>query len=470
MQKKDKQKLILSGAIILILLLFFSLFFLREKEEGNSFRDFDKIKESGKLTVLTLNSSTSYFIYREEPMGFHYDMIKAFCDSNNLELEVKLADNTEQLIKLLEEGEGDVIAYSIPVLNELKESLIYCGLSLVSHQVLVQRQKRQTLVKDVTELIGKKVTVQNGTKYYQRLENLNAELGGGIEIDTHIGDSLIVEDLIEMVSKGDIDYTLSDEYLAKVNRTYFRNINIAMPVSFDQKSSWAVSKDAKQLAKALDEWYAKNQKAAMYTSISKKYFELSKLPFSAEYGLKDIPKGNISPYDDLFKHHAKGTRFSWQLLAAISYQESHFINGGVSWAGATGIMGLMPNTVKAYGMSLDDRLNPDLSISVAVKLLTKLDNILMDIEDVDERTKFVLAAYNGGIGHIVDIRALANKYGANDKVWENNVRDWITQKRYPEYYNDPVCKNGYFRGTETQRYVDEVTRLTQRFTEETEHN
>ncbi len=456
--------------IALVLIAFISscgTFTKKNTDESNQ-HDFEQIKKAGELTILTVSSSTSYFMYREEPMGFHYDFAKEFCKEHNLKLNVKVADNAEQLVQMLENGEGDLIAYSLPIQSSLKESLTYCGVSLVSHQVLVQRTGGQQIVKDVTDLVGKEITVQSNSKYYQRLENLNAELGGGININTNIKDSLSTEDLIQMVSKGTIDYTLSDEYIAKLNRTYFRNINIDLPVSFDQRSSWAVAKHSTNLAKALDEWYSENDKEAKFSYISKRYFELSKQPFSTEFELPKLAKGQISPYDNLFKLHAKGTRFDWQLLAAISYQESRFKNGLTSWAGAAGIMGLMPSIATTYGIEPEDRMDPNLSIGVSIKLIKKLDNILKDIEDEEERTKFILAAYNGGIGHVMDVRALANKYGDDDKRWDNHVRDWLTRKSLPEYYNDPVCKNGYFRGTETRNYVDEVTRITLRFKKETE--
>lgn len=456
--------------IISILVVIISSCGKTSKGKSNEgINDFEKIKEAGELTILTLSSSTSYFMYREEPMGFHYDFAKEFCKEYDLKLTVKVADNTEHLVQMLQAGEGDLIAFSLPIQNELKQELTYCGVNLVSHQVLVQRAGATSLVKDVTELIGKEITVAKNSKYYQRLENLNSELGDGIEINTNVKDSLTTEDLIQMVSDGTIDYTLSDEYIAKLNKTYFRNINIDLPVSFDQRSSWAVAKESTQLAKILDEWYESSEMKLEFTTITKKYFELSKQPFTEQFQLeKGLAKGQISPYDHLFKKHATGTRFDWQLLAAISYQESRFKNGLTSWAGAAGIMGLMPSIATLYGITPEDRMVPDLSIGVSIKLISKLDGILKDVENPDERTKFILAAYNGGIGHITDVRALAQKYGDNDQIWDGGAREWVTKKSQPEYYNDPVCQSGYFRGTETLNYVDDVTRITARFKKETE--
>lgn len=436
-----------------------------KKKEHQPVDDFEVIKEKGELTILTLNTSASYFIYREEPMGYDYDLAKDFCESNGLELKVVVAENVNRLIQLLKEGKGDVIAYNITVQNELKDSLIYCGLEQVSHQVLVQRATRNdTLLTDVTQMIGKEVTVLKNTKYHQRLMNLNSELGGGIIIKNIEKDTVTTEDLIEMVSLGEITYTVSDNLTARINRTYYRNIDISLPISFDQRSSWVVRKDSPSLAKALNEWFAENNETPVYKSINKRYFELSKQDFEGEYIIpKDLPKGSVSAFDKLFRKHASGTDYDWHMLAAISYHESRFQNNLTSWAGAAGIMGLMPRTAKSLGLSSEDRMNPDLSIGAAVELLDRLNVIFRKIENPDERMKFILAAYNGGNGHINDAQNLARKYGANPYIWEGNVKKYLELKRNPEYYNDPVVKNGYFRGGETIKYVDNVLKTAEKF-------
>ena len=118
-------------------------------------RDFEQIKQSGELTIITLSSSTSYFIYKDEPMGYDYDLAKDFCDHYGLKLNVKVAENATRLLQMLENGEGDLITSPISVQNELKDSILYCGLEQVSHQVLVQRtNKKDSMITDVTQLIG----------------------------------------------------------------------------------------------------------------------------------------------------------------------------------------------------------------------------------------------------------------------------------------------------------------------------
>ena len=450
----------------LICLLFcFCFLFSCKKKPEHSVYDFEQIKEKGELTIITLNSSTSYFIYKEEPMGYDYDLAQDFCDHYGLKLNVKVAENMHRLIEMLNNREGDLVAFAVPIQNELKDSITYCGLQQITHQVLVQASnKGDTIVRDVTELIGKEVYVEGNTKYHQRLQNLDSELGGGIKIHPVSEDTITSEDLIEMVAIGKIKYTIADEYIAKLNRTYFRNIDISLQVSFDQRSSWAVRKDTPALAKALDEWFLENDDTPIYKSITKKYFELSKQLFEGDYEIpKNLPKGSISIYDDLFKKHAKDSKYDWRFLAAICYHESRFLNNRTSWAGAAGIMGLMPRTASSLGLRSEDRMNPDLSIGAAVELLDRLDKIFRKVGNMQEREKFILAAYNAGNGHVNDAQALAIKYGANPYIWEGNVQKYLDLKSIPEYYNDPVVKSVYFRGGETMQYVNSVLSTTERF-------
>lgn len=436
-----------------------------KKKQPEVINDFEQIKQKGELTIITLYSSTSYFIYKDEPMGYDYDIAQDFCDTYNLKLNVKVAENVNKLVSMLNNGEGDLVAYALPVQNQMRDSLTYCGLSQISHQVLVQRaDKGDTLIKNETELIGKDVYVIGNSKYAQRLSNFNAEIGGGINIKQIDKDTVTVEDLIEMISLGAIKYTLCDEYIARLNKTYYKNIDISLPMSFDQRSSWAVRKSSPHLAQAINDWFKENDNTPLYKSITKKYFELSKQPLEGEYAnLANLPKGAVSPYDALFKKHAEGTKYDWHMLAAISYHESRFQNNLTSWAGAAGIMGLMPRTAKSLGLSSDDRMNPDLSIGAAVELLDRLNRIFATVSDINERNKFILAAYNAGNGHINDAQALARKYGANPNVWENNVKRYLELKSIPEYYNDSVCKSGYFRAGQAVNYVEAVINTTERF-------
>lgn len=414
--------------------------------------DLPQIKDSGELVALTLYSSTSYFLYRGEPMGFQYELCEQFAQSLGLRLRIEVANNPAELVQKLLRKEGDIIAYNLAVTNEWKDSVLYCGEEMITHQVIVQRNGKGAL-KDVTELIGKEIYVKPG-KHLDRLVHLDKELGGGILIHEIPEDSITTEDLIAKVAQGEIDYTICDNDIARLNRTYYPSLNIDLQISFVQRSSWAVRKDEPLLAQAANEWYKANVKSRAYQASTKRYFEISKRV--AHGSILSIKDGKISHYDKLFRKYAKEIDWDWKLLASLAYTESNFDTAAVSWAGAKGLMQLMPRTARAMGLPAGKELNPEENIKAAVKYIAAMEKSFAFIKDSTERSSFILAAYNAGIGHVKDAMALAEKYGAEPTLWKDNVEKYILLKSHEEYFNDPVCKNGYFRGTETYNFVREI--------------
>jgi len=456
--------------ILLFFLITMSLLACKNTQTGQkekSVYDLPQIKDSGELVVLTLYSSTSYFIYRGQEMGYQYELSEQFARSLGLKLRVEVAKNIPELVHKLKKGEGDMIAYNLPVTKKMKDSLTYCGLEVITHQVVVQQNKSKSeLLTDVTQLVGKDVYVKPG-KYYDRLVNLDKELGGGIKIHKVESDSISVEDLITQVAEGKIQYTVCDDDLAKLNATYYPNINIKLSVSFDQRASWAVRQECTQLAKAANEWYKNNITSPDYTASTKRYFELLKTTVHSP--ILSIKHGKISLYDKFFKKYSKEINWDWQLLASLAYNESNFDPKAVSWAGARGLMQLMPTTARAMGLSSGEEENPELSIKAAVKYIASINKSFSMIPDKKERRNFILAAYNAGLGHIYDAMALADKYGKNKLVWYNNVEHFILLKSNEEYFTDPVCKNGYFRGRETFNFVRDINSRYQVYKKKIKH-
>lgn len=435
----------------------------KEEQENvvSNYATFPEIQERGKLIVTTLYSSTSYFQYKMQPMGYEYEMIHDFATSQGLELELKVAANGRQMMEMLENGDVDVIAYPVLINNTNRQQYRFCGIEEQSCQVLVQRaNKGDQRLKDVTELIGKTITIKKNSRYQKRLENLNVELGGGIDIRLIENDSITSEDLINMVSKGEISYTICDENIARLNKTYYWNIDASLKVSFMQRSSWLVNLGNESLAHAIDQWASDKNRKRSFSKIIKRYYEWGKRP---ESQAESIPSGHLSPYDALFQKHAAVIGWDWRLLAAIAYQESRFNPNLVSWAGAEGLMGIMPNTAKALGISPHELQDPDTGIRTGVDCLRHFRQGFSSIEDPEEKIKFTLAAYNAGIGHIYDAQRLAEKYGKDPQKWDHHVADFVRLKSDPEYYNDPVCRHGYLRGSETFNYVQEVMRRFEQY-------
>ncbi len=405
------------------------------------------------LYVGTLYSPTSFFIYKNDTLGYEYERIIDFAKSHDKKVIFRIAPNMNSLLQMLANDSVQLLAYEIPVTAEFKDSVVHCGISNTTYQVLVQPQN-DSVITDVTQLVGRDIYVELNSKYESRLRNLNNEIGGGINIHIFNRDTLITEDLIEMVSNGEIPLTIVDSDIARLNRTYYNNINIDLRVSFPQRSSWAVSKGNEWMADSVNMWAESTTARSLSKELLKRYFELSKGLPQASINLK---RGEISPYDSIFRKYAPTIDWDWKLLAAVAYTESHFDPSVVSWAGARGIMQLMPGTARAYGLAPDEVEEPDPCVRAAVLSIKDLIKIFgPKVKDKQELTRFVLAAYNSGAGHIIDAMALAEKYGKDPCVWYDNVEEAVMWKSNPQYYNDPVCRFGYFRGKQTVTYVPTV--------------
>ena len=256
------------------------------------------------LIVGTLYSPTSYFYYKEDTMGYEYERICNFARDKKLATRFVIAHNMEAAIAMLDSGTIDVIAYEIPVTAEYRNRVLSCGTENITHQILVQ-PRSDTMVTDVTQLIGRDVYVERNSKYEARLRNLDDELGGGIRIHTVEEDTLIADDLVEMVANGELPLTIVDSDIARLNRTYYNNIDISLEVSFPQRSAWAVKKGNQWLADTINAWSRGEQAKPAYKLILKRYFELSKRGISDDdpeiVSVSDnLRRGFISPYDNIF--------------------------------------------------------------------------------------------------------------------------------------------------------------------------
>ncbi len=410
------------------------------------------------LNVGTLYSPTGFFILKGDTMGYDYDLICDFARSHGIALRFKVARSMPALLEMLKKKNVDVLACEVPVTAEYKSRVLHCGAVNETYQVLVQHSGKG-LIHDVTELIGREVYVEKGSKYESRLRNLDNEVGGGIIINVVEGEQALPTELIQRVSQRKIPFTIVDSDIAQMNLTYYDSINIQLRVGFEQRSSWAVAKRNQWLADSINMWAASSNAQEYSKQALKHYFEMNRGPKPDSVKVDTLavtPPGGISPYDHVFKQYAKEIGWDWRLLAAIAYSESGFDPNATSWMGARGRMQVMPKTARSFGVDERDLGNPEVSIRVASKILRELDGIMRGRTGAGDRIKFVLAAYNAGSGHVTDAIALARKYELNPRVWSENVEQAMLWKMDPEYYNDSVCSNGYCRGTEPVDYVVKV--------------
>ncbi len=459
---------------IISLFLLFAIFILggcstsqtkKESKKLHSHRDLGIIKKEGKLKILTIYSSTSYFLYRGQTMGYEYEMLQHLADYLGVKPEIKISHNIDGLFDNLNNGDVDLVAHGITITNERKEKVHFTDYLYLTHQVLVQKKPdnwrkmgwsklQKSLIHDAIELIGDTVSVRKNSSYMHRLINLSDEIGGKIYIDTLPG-NLSTNKIIEMVANGKIKYTVADNNLASINASYYPVLDISVPISFSQRMAWAVHSDSPELEKAINNWLHDFKKSVDYYVIYNKYFKNNRSFKARERSdYLSLNTNKISKYDNLIKTYSKEIGWDWRLLAALIYQESNFDPNKKSWTGAYGLMQMMPKTAKAYGVK--NKSNPEESIKGGINYLKNISGKFESVKDSIQRIKFTLAAYNCGYHHIFDAQKLAKEEHLKEDVWDNNVEKAILKLSYRENYSKPFIKYGYVRGQEPYNYVKQI--------------
>ena len=423
--------------------------------------DYQRILESGKLVVLLENSTNSYFIYRGQKMGYEYEILQEFAKDLGVELEVKTVANMDNIFDLLDNREGDVVGCNLTVTLDRQKQIDFSIPFIQSPQVIIQRkaeggkesESKSEFITEPYQLAQKEVHVWENSSYYQRIQYLQNEIGDTIYVDA-VNGLIGAEELIERVSQGIIDYTVVEEDVARINARFYNNIDFSTQISVKQNIAFGLRKESTLLKAKLDKWLASFLKSKKHQYIYRKYFEIGVTGHKEEEPVLKLKKGQISPYDELFKAVAKNSEVSWHLLAAIAHHESRFNPNAEGFGGAYGMMQFMPNTGPKYGVYPDSPAN--VQIAGGMKKLNADLKYWHFIPDINQRIKFALASYNAGRGHVVDAHNLSKKHGLNANVWDGNVEKMMTNLSKQEYYRDEVVKSGSIRGTMTVKYVQSV--------------
>lgn len=401
--------------------------------------DLNEIRKKGKLSVLFENSTLSYFEYRGKKMGFEYEILDSFSKYIGLPLEIKVVSNFSEFSELLRNGEGDVIAANLAVSLREKRHMNFSVPYYYAHQVLVQRNG-DSMIREPLDLSQKTIYVRQNSAFSRRLRFLQEEIGERIAVKTIKSDP-ITEDLIEMVANEEIDFTVAHENLARICKELHPNLNIKIPISFKQKIAFGLRHSSPILKTKLDSFLKKYCESNQYKELKNRYFDYLE-ETSTEIVL--TKKGQISPYDAIFKKAAGIFGWDWRFLAAIAFKESRFNPNARGFGGAYGMMQFMPNTGPKYGVMPGS--TPEVQIMGGMKLINKLFQSWTGIPDRDQRLKFTLASYNAGKGHIDDAQRLASEYGLDPTVWDGNVAIMLLRLSQPQFYRSPLVKSGAYRG------------------------
>jgi membrane-bound lytic murein transglycosylase F len=412
--------------------------------------DLDGLKQRKVLRVLLRNNAASYFLYRGELMGFQYEMARHFAKQLGLRLEVLVPDSHQQMMEWLAQGRADVASgFLVPREADRQLGVEFSKPYHRARPHFIVRSEDPLI--DMDGLEGRTVVVQPSGGHWEALQQLQRE---GYEFTLVAApEELETEDIIQQVASGEVDMTVADEHLMDIEIARGATIRSAFPFADEQAHSVAVREGNEKLLAAINTFIRKENKGLLYNILYKKYFQnkrgIRKLARGYEEGLQT---GRLSPYDDITRRYADRYGFDWRLVTAQMYQESRFDPDATSFAGARGLLQVMPKTASQMGFSqLED---PDSGIHAGIKYLDWVRDRFDDDLDFADRLWFTLAAYNAGYGHVEDARRLARKKGWDPDRWFEHTEKAMLLLARKDYARQ--AKHGYVRGREPVDYVSNI--------------
>ncbi|WP_286218846.1 membrane-bound lytic murein transglycosylase MltF [Thalassotalea agarivorans] len=404
------------------------------------------------LRVITRNSPETYFMWRGELMGFEYDLMKKFAKKYNIKLQMVVADSFEDMISKLENGEGDMIAAGLTRTPERIEKANKAGLATsiryarVSEMLVANTQA--AAINTLEDLKGRTIVVRKTSSFWDTAQKLAEDYGAIVEA---ADESLATEILISQVANQEIDLTIADSNLVAIEQSFRENIDAPLTLKEDVPYAYVVRKNNPQLLDHLNQFVRTTYRTTYYNVVRNRYF---KTPEKRAKQIQNRLKmgSDLSPYDHIVQPSAEKHDFDWRLIVSQMYQESKFNPKAKSYAGAQGLMQILPRTAKEFGVTnLED---PEQSIQGGVKYLNwTRDRFSEDLPE-HERVYFALAAYNAGFGHVRDAQRLARQIGLRDDKWFGNVETAMLMLQQRKYYSK--ARYGYVRGTEPVNYVYDI--------------
>ncbi|WP_197023830.1 transporter substrate-binding domain-containing protein [Microbulbifer sp. HZ11] len=426
------------------------------QRRASALRDWEQIKQTKTLRVLTRNHPASYFMWRGELMGFDYDLLKRFAKDNGLRLSMVVPGPEVDLADALAEGMGDVIAASLTITEaRQQQGLVFTRPYMqVTEQLIaaVDSSAQLDMAVPVAErLQGQSVAVNPLSSYYSSLQLLQASVSGDATLDIRAVQGATTEQLIDAVAEGRYDYTVADSHLVQIEQTYRDDFMVVGNLSGEQDIAWAVRGDQPQLLDKLNGFLNQYYRGLFFNVTYNKYFrEEKRIRGKHRERLRDTSE--LSPYDPLVRKHAVPADRDWRMVVSQMYQESRFNPKARSFAGARGLMQVMPRTGQQLGIS--DLYQPENGIRAGISYLGWLEERFPRALPFDQKIYFTLAAYNAGHGHVRDARVLAERLGKDPNRWFGNVEEAMLLLSQPEHYKK--ARFGYVRGREPVNYVREI--------------
>jgi membrane-bound lytic murein transglycosylase F len=446
--KKRRNRTLQDRLIVIISVCFLGMLIVGILLEIRLLSSLNTIQKRGKLVVITTNTSSTYYYGSEGPKGMEYELATLFAQRLGVPVEFRIKHNINEVLEAIKKGEGDIAAAGMSKTPERKKNYLF-GPPYYEVTQYVVGKRFKNLPRTIEDLPAFRPLIVSGTSFEENLIRLKHEYPA-LEWDTTT--VLSTEQILEKIWLGDVDVTICDDKIISLYRRYFPELFPLFPVSDPEPVAWILRDNSYDLKRSCNKWFRELEKSGYLDELVAKYFGYYEI-----FDYFDIRtfhwriETRLPLYRKWFEEAGKLYNIPWTLLAAQSYQESHWISRAKSPTGVRGLMMLTLSTARM--MSVTNRLDPKQSIFGGARYLAGLIERIPSTVQPNDRYLFALAAYNVGFGHLSDARNLAVELGKNPNSWHDlkTVLPLLSQSKY--YSKLPF---GYARGMEPVRYVDRI--------------
>jgi len=407
-----------------------------------------QILNEGVIKIGSIYGRTTYYNGPITQEGFEYELMQGFAEYLDVKLEVYPYYSYGELINQLDNKRVDLLAANITMTQARKEAYKF-GPAYQTLNFELVYQKGKDRPRNIDDLEGALTIIANDL-YREPLQSKVSEFNNLRWEETSEKD---IEELLEMVAAGELDYTISDSNILAVARRRYPNLGIGFSITDSLQIAWMLNKDTDDsLRAALLEYFGDLQASGKLAVLEDKYFgHIRSFDFVDTRAFMRAVERKLPKYKDMFMAHAGD--LDWRLLAAMAYQESHWNPKAVSPTGVRGMM--MLTQAAAKDMQVASRTDAEESINGGSRYFASLlSRIPARIEEPD-RIWMALAAYNVGLGHLEDARRITESLGYNPDLWID-VKKHLPLLRQKKYYK--FTRYGYARGNEAVYYVDNIRR------------
>ncbi|PHM49135.1 cystine transporter subunit [Xenorhabdus miraniensis] len=435
--------------IVIIALLSAAIIGLNINWPNKQQEQINKILARGELRVSTITSPLISLNNKNEPTGFDYELAKRFADYLGVKLVIKFRTNINQLFDDLENDKADFLAagliYNRDRLDQTRTGPAYASVL----QQLVYR-KGTTRPRSFNDLKGTLI-VTAGSTHVSELRKWKEQSYPDLTWQETSHEN--TQQLLEQVSEGTIDYTISDSISLALQQRIHPNLAVAFDVSEERPLTWYLKRnDDYSLYSAMLDFFSMLAENGIMSRLQEKYFShVGSFDYFDTISFIRAINTTLPTYQPIFERYAGS--LDWQLVASIAWQESHWDPQATSPTGVRGLMMLTRPTAEWAGVH--DRLDPEDSVKGGMSYLHYLMDRLPTTIAEDERIWFALAAYNMGYGHVLDVRKLTAAQKGNPDSWLD-VKKRLPLLSKKKYYTNTTY--GYARGYEAYRYVENIRR------------